>query len=177
MRNFGITSGDDVSYVGVNAKMSEACAAMGLTSLESLEEFRGHNAANYRRYHANLAGTPGVRLFEFDEREQNNYQYVVVEIDEEACGIDRDSMNRLLHAENIIARRYFYPGCHMMPAYRTGISLHNTELLASRTLALPTGTSIDVDQIEEICHVIRFAAERGPQIMSRMGRASPAVAA
>jgi len=174
MRNFGITGQDDVRFVGVNAKMSEACAAMGLTSLESLERFRRHNAVNYRSYRTHLAGTPGVRLFEFDEREQNNYQYIVIEIDESVCGIDRDTMNRLLHAENIIARRYFYPGCHMMPAYAGGVSLPNTEILASRTLALPTGTSVDAAQIEEICHVIRFAVEHGPLVTRRVGRPSAA---
>ncbi len=176
MRNFGIT-GDDVGLVGVNAKMSEASAAMGLTSLDSLERFRNHNAANYRLYQADLAGIPGVRLLGFDEREQNNYQYIVIEVDETVCGIDRDTMDRLLCAENIIVRRYFYPACHMMSAYRTGARLPRTELLASRTLALPTGTHVGADQIAEICHIIRFAAERGPQIRDRMGTAASWLAA
>ncbi|MBO0866951.1 MAG: DegT/DnrJ/EryC1/StrS family aminotransferase, partial [Micromonosporaceae bacterium] len=131
--------------------------AMGLTSLDSLEDFRMHNAANFQAYRGSLAGIPGIRLIEFDERERNNFQYVVIEVDETVTGIDRDTLVALLHAENVRARRYFYPGCHRMAPYRDGIRLPNTEALAARTITLPTGTSVGAGQIAQICQLVRRA--------------------
>jgi dTDP-4-amino-4,6-dideoxy-D-glucose transaminase len=167
MRNFGITGVDEVSYVGINAKMSEASAAMGLTSLDSLEEFRSHNAVNYAYYRAGLAGIRGVQLVAYDERELNNYQYIIIDVDECRAGLDRDSLVAVLQAENVLARRYFYPGCHMMAPYRGGDRLPHTEALAARTIALPTGTLVGAAEIAQICQLIRFAVEHGPQIVAR----------
>jgi dTDP-4-amino-4,6-dideoxygalactose transaminase len=69
---------------------------------------------------------------------------------------------QVLHAENVLARRYFYPGCHRMEPYRSyfphaGLLLPHTERLASRVLILPTGTAVGRDQITGICRVIRMA--------------------
>jgi dTDP-4-amino-4,6-dideoxygalactose transaminase len=50
-----------------------------------------------------------VRLIEYDEVEKNNYQYIILEIDEKLAGISRDLIVKILHAENVLARRYFYP--------------------------------------------------------------------
>ena len=61
----------------------------------------------------------GVRLIAYDPAEANNYQYVVIEIDERRTGIGRDQLMRILHAENVLAKRYYYPGCHRVEPYRT----------------------------------------------------------
>lgn len=167
MRNFGITGVDEISYVGINAKMSEASAAMGLTSLDSLDEFRSHNAVNYAHYRTGLRGIPGVGLLTYDERERNNYQYIIIDVDESVARLDRDSLVAVLQAENVLARRYFYPGCHMMAPYRGGERLPHTEALAARTIALPTGTAVGTAEIAEICRLIRFAVANGPQIVAR----------
>jgi dTDP-4-amino-4,6-dideoxyglucose len=155
VRNFGITGTDEVSYVGINAKMSEASAAMGLTSLDSIDRFVTHNVVNYRRYQDGLAGIPGIRMLPLDERERNNYQYVIIEVDEAGARIDRDGLLSLLHAENVMARRYFHPGCHEMAPYRGSASLPRTEALSARVLALPTGTAVAEDQVAEVCQLIQ----------------------
>jgi dTDP-4-amino-4,6-dideoxygalactose transaminase len=157
-----------VIYVGTNGKMPEIAAAMGVTSLESLDEFIGVNRENYRRYAKALQDIPGVRLRRYDDTRRQNYQYVIVEIDP-AAAITRDALVDLLHAENVIARRYFYPGCHGMEPYRTlqpnaGATLPNTVKLADAVLALPTGTGVTHDDIETICAIVRFAAGHGREI-------------
>src|ERR1700674_3994866 len=119
MKNFGFAGYDNVVYIGTNGKMSEIAAAMGLTSLESLDEFVATNRRNYQRYRALLEGTSGVKLLTYDPGQKNNYQYVVVEFDEELVGIRRDQVLQILWSENVIARRYFYPGCHRMEPYRS----------------------------------------------------------
>ena len=75
MQNFGFVGKDQVNYLGINGKMNEVSAAMGLTSLESLEEFIAYNYQVYKWYQRELKGLPGVRVLPFDEGEKNNFQY------------------------------------------------------------------------------------------------------
>lgn len=160
MKNFGFAGYDNVIYIGTNGKMSEISAAMGLTSLESLEEFVETNKQNYQTYRDELAHIPGVKLFSVNEAENHNYQYVILEIDETLTQLNRDQLLEILHAENVIARRYFYPGCHRMEPYRSyfphaGLLLPETEKLTQRVLVLPTGTSVSKQHIQKICSIVK----------------------
>lgn len=162
MKNFGFQGYDNVIYIGTNGKMTEVSAAMGLTSLESLEEFIAANRANYLEYKKRLADIPGLRLAAYKEKERHNFQYIVAEVDEEQAGLSRDELVSVLHAENVLARRYFYPGCHRMEPYRSlfphaGLLLPVTEDLTGRVLSLPNGTSVSRGDIENLCELIRFA--------------------
>ena len=177
MRNFGFAGYDDVVSVGTNGKMSEVCAAMGLTSLESMDEFIEVNEENYQHYRRELDGVRGIRLSPYDERERNNYHYVVVEVDESATGISRDLLQRILWAENVRARRYFYPGCHHVEPYRSdpryaGVCLPNTDRLAARVLSLPTGTTVTKTMITKICEIMRLVTEHSADVNERV-RARP----
>jgi dTDP-4-amino-4,6-dideoxygalactose transaminase len=175
MKNFGFSGYDNVIYIGTNGKMSEVCAAMGLTSLESLDSFIQANRANYEAYRRGLAGAPGVRMIEFDASEQCNYQYIIIEIDDAETGISRDLILRILHAENILARRYFYPGCHRMEPYRSyfphaDLLLPNTNAVARRVLVLPTGTTVDEAHISAICGIIRLCISHGRELTSELSK-------
>lgn len=160
MRNFGFAGYDNVVHVGTNGKMTEVCAAMGLTNLESLDEFVAVNRRNYEAYRDGLAGIDGLKLVHYDGAERCNFQYVVIEIDSARFGRSRDELYHALHAHNVLARRYFFPGSHNMEPYRTlhpgsGNALPHTEALCQRVLALPTGTAVSVDDIGRICALIR----------------------
>ncbi|MFN8496864.1 MAG: aminotransferase class I/II-fold pyridoxal phosphate-dependent enzyme [Anaerolineae bacterium] len=173
MRNFGFAGYDTVLYVGTNGKMNEVCAAMGLTSLESMDDFVATNHHNYLRYKSDLADVPGVSLAQYDEDERNNYQYIILEIDEAVTGVTRDQMVEILHAENVLARRYFYPGVHQMEPYRSyfphaGLLLPETERLCCRALSLPTGTAVTTRDVAAICQIIRFVIENGGQVRQRL---------
>jgi dTDP-4-amino-4,6-dideoxy-D-glucose transaminase len=174
MQNFGLVAEDDVGYTGTNAKMSEASAAMGLTSLASLADIVAGNRANHSTYRTELADVPGVRLITFDERERNNYQYIIVDVDETAAGLSRDQLRSVLRAENIYARRYFHPGCHMMRPYRTSARLPHTEAVAHRVMALPNGTVVETEHIARICQVIRLAVRHSGELRRLLSGAVPA---
>lgn len=155
MKNFGFQGYDHVIYIGVNGKMTEVCAAMGLTGLESLDEFLAVNRRNYEAYQKGLAGIPGLHLIGYPAAEKCNRQYVVVEVDEQAYGRSRDETIQMLHAENVLARKYFWPGCHRMEPYRTldpevGRDLPHTEEVAARVVVLPTGTAVNPETIRTI---------------------------
>lgn len=173
MNNFGFSGYDNVIYIGTNGKMSEISAAMGLTGLGGLSDFISVNRRNYERYRSELDGLPGVRLFPHDEAEEGNYQYVVLEIDESQSGVTRDALMEILWAENVIARRYFYPGCHRMEPYRTlfpqaGRLLPETERLAKRVLVLPTGTAVNESQITTLCEIIGTVIRSGAEVTERL---------
>jgi dTDP-4-amino-4,6-dideoxygalactose transaminase len=173
MKNFGFAGYDNVIYVGTNGKMSEISAAMGLTGLESLSEFIAANRRNYGVYRVGLQDVPGVQLIVYNETECENYQYVIIEVDEAVADISRDDLMRILQAENVLARRYFYPGCHQMEPYRSffpnaGLSLPETERLTQRVMSLPTGTAVGQEEIVAVCAIIRLVVANSRELRPRL---------
>lgn len=169
MKNFGFEDLDRVIYIGTNGKMSEISAAMGLTSLEAMPRTIAVNRRNHQHYREALAGLPGIHFIEHDSTEQRNYQHAVLEYEPRAGGLTRDQLVTLLRSENVLARRYFFPGCHRMEPYRSyfphaGLLLPETEKLAERLIVLPTGSQLEEEGIIRIAGLIHFALERGPEI-------------
>ncbi len=172
MRNFGFAGLDRVTSVGTNGKMSEISAAMGLANLEQMEHYVAANQRNYSQYRETLARSPGIRVIEYDSAEQNNFQYIVLEI-MEGGGLNRDQLVEVLRAENVLARRYFFPGCHRMEPYLTddpdaSQRLPNTEKLCREVMSLPTGTAVSSEDIALVCELIRTALQHGPEILARL---------
>jgi dTDP-4-amino-4,6-dideoxygalactose transaminase len=169
LRNFGFVDYDDVRALGINGKLPEMSAAMGLTTLDHFDENVAVNKRNYAHYRTELDSIVGVSVLTYDEAERNNYQYVVLELDPADCALSRDDLVRVLHAENVIARRYFYPGVHRMEPYRSlyaGLVLPATEAVADRVVVLPTGQTVDEAAVATISRVIRLAvgsAEKLPR--------------
>lgn len=173
MQNFGFEGRERVGHVGTNGKMTEVEAAMGLTSLEAIDQFVEHNRQNYQAYKEGLQGIAGVELIDYDERERCNFQYIVIEIDERITSVTCDDLLEVISAENVDARRYFYPGCHRMEPYRSyfpnaGMLLGNTEKLLSRVLTLPTGTAVSVEDISKITALIARVVDSGHAVSLRL---------
>jgi dTDP-4-amino-4,6-dideoxygalactose transaminase len=169
MKNFGFAGYDNVTYIGTNGKMTEASAAFGLTSFESLEQIRGVNRRNHCLYSEILRDVPGISVVPYDERQLNNYQYIVLEVDEAECGLSRNQLQAVLYAENVLSRRYFYPGCHRMEPYRSHfphahLLLPQTERLVQRVLQIPTGTSVTEEDVRTIGHIVRHAVAVAPEL-------------
>ena len=160
MKNFGFSGYDNVIYPGTNGKMTEIAAAMGLVNLDAIGEFVAANCSNHALYSKRLNAIKGMSVLGFNDSEHNNYQYVVVELLED-IPVTRDEIIQALHAENVLARRYFWPGCHDMLPYRAfyphaGLLLPNTKIVADRVIVLPTGISIEESQIEIIADIFEI---------------------
>src|SRR5207249_4166229 len=97
MRNFGFVNYDRVIYLGVNGKMTEVCAAMGLTSLDSMETLVQVNWTNYQRYKAGLEGLPGISVIDYTTSAKRNFHYVVVQVDADMSPLNRDELVAVLH--------------------------------------------------------------------------------
>ncbi|MFT6047943.1 MAG: dTDP-4-amino-4,6-dideoxygalactose transaminase, partial [Arenicella sp.] len=174
VRNFGFSGYDQVDGIGMNAKMPEICAAMGLTNLKSLQKFYNRNEKNYYAYREGLKNIPGVYLQEYNPITDKNFQYIVVDIDEKETGINRDDIVTILHVENVIARRYFYPGCHQSAPYQKKKldkihALPFTEDINQRVLLLPNGSDISELQVDNVCDLLHFIIINAADITHALG--------
>ncbi len=162
MRNFGFKGYDNVIHPGTNGKMIEVCAAMGLANLDSFDSVVAANKQTHEAYRQALAGINGISLLDYGPSERNSHHYVVMEI-AESCPASRDQIVAALQAENILARKYFWPGCHMMKPYRdlfphARLMLEHTRAVAESVVVLPAGISLSADQVEAVASVVRTIA-------------------
>ncbi len=163
MRNFGFVGEDAVASDGTNGKMSEISAAMGLVNLDGIQTFIDVNRRNHEAYTRELAGLQGVSVLPMPEGDTSNYQYVVLVVDP-PCARGRDEILARLRAENVLARRYFWPGAHLMEPYRTlypeaAQHLPVTRRIANSVIVLPTGTAVDLDDIRSVARIVRSACD------------------
>jgi len=159
MTNFGFSAEDRVDHLATNAKMTEASAAMGLTSLESMQTIVACNRENYLTYERCLRSIDGLKLMQRSTDQPHNYQYIVVDVDSSKIGLTRDELVGSLRFENVLARRYFYPGVHRMKPYKdlyplAGLALPVTEEISENVMILPTGEAVSPADIEKLCDTI-----------------------
>lgn len=172
-RNFGFDNEDEVIVVGTNAKMNEACAAMGLTSLEQVDDLLARNRENFAAYEQGLGDIPGIELLVVGASADSNRHYVVVDVDATTAGLSRDEIVTMLRLENVEARRYFHPGCHRLQPYRTTDPLARgrlpvTEQLSPRVMVLPTGLAVTPDIALRISSLIARAVVRAPEVSAAL---------
>jgi dTDP-4-amino-4,6-dideoxygalactose transaminase len=142
-----------------NGRMSEAQAAIALMSLEDFSANRENNQMLYRRYEKHLEDIPGLRLLQPSGVSYSNYQYAVCMVDEQQFGISRDQLLALVKAENINARRYFYPGVHRTVPYAEQLPqyldrLPNTDRICASCIQFPIGALVSPHDVERICNVL-----------------------
>lgn len=169
LRNFGFAGVDNVISGGINAKLNEISAAMGLTLLEELPELLASLRRNYKRYEEFFAEIPGIRQIIYPDIQANNCQYIVVEVNESE--VKRDLLHDILQKENIIVRRYFYPGCHRMEPYRSqnqaaAWHLPVTESLVQRVLCFPNNAWMPDSQLTSILELLQFVFSNRQEINS-----------
>ncbi|MCD9124379.1 aminotransferase class I/II-fold pyridoxal phosphate-dependent enzyme [Luteimonas fraxinea] len=164
MRNFGFEDFDRVVHLGTNGKMVEVCAAMGLVNLDAFEDIVAVNRRIHTSYRDALAGIAGISLLQYAPEEENSHHYVVLEIGA-AYPASRDEVVAALRAENIVARKYFWPGCHRMKPYAGSPQLASTHLrvteeISERVIVLPTGTALPDGAVGVIAAVVRCLGQR-----------------
>ena len=175
MINFGFAGHDKGIYIGTNGKMNEVSAAMGVTNLENFQEVLTVNQRNYRLYRESLEGLAGLRMIDYNSTEKNNYQYVVLAVDQKKTQINADQIASVLHGENVLAKRYFSPACHQQEPYLSRLNpdktkLSVTESLGQQTLLLPTGTAISPEDIEKIAALLKMIITNGKEISGRLAK-------
>jgi dTDP-4-amino-4,6-dideoxygalactose transaminase len=180
MINFGFIGKDQVTHVGSNGKMSEISAAMGLASLDAFDGFVAHNRRNFEHYRRRISSMSHVSIIEHSEEEKRNYHYIIVKVADDA-GISRNTIVSILENENVLARRYFYPGCHRMEPYKSyypnaGLLLPVTEKLTDVLLCLPNSTATSDQDVEKVCDLLQFIMQNRVEINSSVSNSCTATA-
>ncbi|MDR0736930.1 MAG: DegT/DnrJ/EryC1/StrS family aminotransferase [Zoogloeaceae bacterium] len=156
LKNFG--HADEVTVVanGINGKMNEFCAALGLLQLEHVDRALTARKAIDARYREKLADTRGIHCL---EREKNsNHAYFPILIKED-YPVTRDELYRCLQDIGIRPRRYFYPLISEFPMYRGLDSARVDNLpvatrLARQVLCLPIYPGLELSVVDAICDCI-----------------------
>lgn len=163
LRNFGIVSEEDVVVPGINAKMNEFEAAMGLCNLERVDDECGRRKSIYEMYKVALSSIPGVQ-FQRLAASRYNYAYMPVRF---TSTIVRNAVYDGLMAAGIRSRKYFYPLTTQFQYWgsrggaRAG-SLKRAEAVAETVLCLPIYSELTRPDVERIANITVETARACP---------------
>jgi dTDP-4-amino-4,6-dideoxygalactose transaminase len=158
LKNFGHAGEINVVAPGINGKMSEFNAALGLLQLKHVGLAIDKRKQIDQTYRARLKGVQGVECLSDSGEIVSNYAYFPVLINQD-YPISRDELYDRLKAIGIHPRRYFYPLISEFPMYR-GLSSANISNLsvatqaANQVLCLPIYPDLAIDVVDEICGFI-----------------------
>jgi dTDP-4-amino-4,6-dideoxygalactose transaminase len=189
MRAFGVHGDVDCSFIGLNAKMAEIPAILAIEGFKSLESSISHRRTLVNIYREQLSQVPGTTFQAEPEGAVSNYQNFAVVIDCDEFGIARDDLFRALKAENIIARKYFFPPIHSTTAYadtfeEADAGLPTTNHISDRVICLPLYSDMPATFVERVCAAISDiqafapALQRDPRLNvapSAFGRFAPGI--
>ncbi len=161
LKNFGFANETTVIAPGINSKMNEMQAALGLLQLKK------HNENILKRkyittlYKQELADVEGISLLtEYPGLENYNHAYFPIFIDEKIYGKSREELYFHLQEKGIYGRRYFYPLISQFPTYR-GLSsakaenLSIAEKITKKVICLPIYPELKEEIVVFICNVIK----------------------
>lgn len=159
LRNFGLTATGDVEVAGVNGKMSEFNAALGIMQLPRLADAVQRRRAVDSHYRSRLSSVPGLRLPCPGPEWEHNYSYFPILVERE-FPVSRDQLDASLQAKGIICRKYFHPLISDMTAYCNSASSRShgglpvARQVASTVLCLPIYPSLADADVDWICDEI-----------------------
>jgi len=164
LRNFGIVNEVSVLVPGINGKLSELHAALGLSNLARVDAERTIRGKMAEIYRTNLPELAGFTCIILPERSSSSYQYFAIRIDSNISSITRDELYEKLKSYNIFARRYFYPLCSTFPFYRNLPSsqpenLPVAHIAAEQVLCLPFYGGFGEAGAARLCAIIKHESE------------------
>ncbi len=159
LKNFGFVDETVVVAPGINGKMSEVSAAMGLLQLTHLDEALGRRQQIDTSYRAALKGVKGIRCVERTGATKDNFAYFPIMVEGD-YGLSRDALYQKFRDRKIFTRRYFFPLISDFPMYRGLPSAHRENLpvatkMASQVLCLPIFPAMSADEQRRVLEVIK----------------------
>lgn len=157
LKNFGINGAERVEYVGMNAKMNEFCAAMGLCNLRHLNEEIQKREKVFKRYVQRLSNIDGIKISMKQEEVTPNYAYFPIIFNKEIFGKSRDEVMDELSKQNIFTRKYFYPLINDYECYRDKYNSKDTPIakrISDNVLTVPMYADLPLEDVDRICDII-----------------------
>ena len=158
LKNFGIVDSEHVSMPGMNCKMNEFQAAMGLCNLKYVDEQIKNRKGVARIYREQLEEVEGVYYLNDKEGIKHNYSYFPILVDEECTGITRDELHESLKEYNIYTRKYFYPMIPELECYKGKYNSNNLNVakyVSDRVLTLPIYGQLNLQDAYNIANNIK----------------------
>jgi dTDP-4-amino-4,6-dideoxygalactose transaminase len=156
-REYGNDGNYDSDFSGLNARMPEFNALLGLKSLEALETAAENRNAYASMFQEVMGRLPGIGFQIVCAGDRSSYKDFSITIDSAKFGLSRDEFAQALAAENIDTRKYYDPPVHRQKAYSQyydGKPLPNTEWLAPNSLSFPIWSKMGADVLERICTAV-----------------------
>ncbi len=159
LKNFGFANEVTVVAPGINGKMNEFQAALGLLQLKYIESAIGKRKNAAETYKKNLKNIKGINFLNSAEEVKYNYAYFPIFIDEKSYGRPRDFVYEELKKNNINGRRYFYPLISQFPTYRglpsaSAENLTVAERVTKEVICLPIYPELEINKVDKICTII-----------------------
>lgn len=158
LKNFGIVDEHTIDAAGINGKMSEINAAVGIVQLEYVDECIAKRQQIDARYREQLGTVHGIRCLQESGEVIANYAYFPILVGDE-FPVTRDELERKLNEQDIYPRRYFYPLISNLPMYSDAPSSVPANLpvanrAAAEILCLPIFPGLEPAAVDEICSII-----------------------
>jgi dTDP-4-amino-4,6-dideoxygalactose transaminase len=163
LKNFGILSEEAIESVGMNAKMNEFQAAMGLCNLEIIDAEIEMRGKLFRQYQERLVEIDGIYSYQSSADLKRNYAYYPIVIDKIAFGMTRDELFKIMKLHHIFPRKYFYPLTNDVFCYQERFSPETTPVawhLSRGIMTLPLYSDLSEDHVNYICDTIASARRR-----------------
>ena len=160
LKNFGIKNEEEVVMPGINGKMNEIQAAVGLIMLDYVEAERQKRQMLIDVYIEELQAVKGIYLMPVIEKVKSNYQYFVIRIDAAEFGCSRDEVYARFKDYNVFARKYFHPLCSEYTCYRQlpSASIENLPVankVGTEVLSMPLYGELLPEEVRKICRILK----------------------
>ena len=159
-RNYGDPGDYDCEFTGLNARMPEFNALLGLKSLEMLDQNIENRNALVQVYKRELARIPGLSFQEISENDRTTFKDFSLLIKKEEFGLSREQLLEALKKKNILSKRYFYPPLHMQRAYTQYREQYDsilpvTNFVTHNILSVPLYSHMAEKDIIRVCNAIK----------------------
>ncbi|HER27227.1 MAG TPA: aminotransferase, partial [Rhodospirillales bacterium] len=172
IRNFGQVSGAQCDEAGINAKLTEVCALVGIEQLKHFDQVVERRAGVGNIYRRGLENIDGITLAHVSPGTISVWLYFPVILDPAGFGLNRDELVEALESENIFVRKYFELPCHHLDAYKslkTG-SLKDTEQAAYNVISLPVYNDMTDQEASVIVEAIQRIHAAAPEVKGALSK-------
>jgi dTDP-4-amino-4,6-dideoxygalactose transaminase len=173
-RDYGNPGDYDCLFPGVNARMSELHATVGLATLDGLAERIAYRNELVGTFKAELEGVPGLGYQLVDDGDLSTYKDLTIILRPEEFGLEAAELQRALDADGIATRRYYAPPIHRQKAY-TGLGDHRslpvTDELAEQLLTLPLYSHMTHAQVRRVAATVAALQAHAPAVRAALAHA------
>jgi len=171
LRSFGQAGLVDCAAAGINGKMMEVAALVGMRSLDTFDEVIAHRARIGAEYVKRLSAIPGIAVQHVPEGNLSTRLYMAMVVDRDTFGLNADELVEALRPENIVGRRFLDPPVHRMSYYRSrygDVSLPVTESVAANAVALPLYSDMTIDEVTAITGAVHRLQAESAAVRARL---------